>query len=165
MDTKQIYMEKAVKIVDSVYLKQEDIIFLDETSKVKALKSLLDGCFQKQEDELDKKIILDILLERESLGSTGIGDGLAMPHAKINGIHKCLVSLGISKVGVDFDSMDGKPAHIITLLLTPEGSISIYLKAMDGLCKIMKNPAFRSQLVRSKDNDEVIKLIDAVCGM
>ncbi len=83
------------------------------------------------EPSVDKNSLVKVLLERERLGSTGIGDGVAIPHGKYHGVSHPIVSFGRSKKGLDFDSIDGEPSHLFFLLVAPENSASIHLKALD----------------------------------
>ena len=86
--------------------------------------------------------LVKVLLERERLGSTGIGDGVAIPHGKFNGLSQPMVSFGRSRKGLDFESMDGQPAYLFFLLVAPENSTSIHLKALARIAKILKKSNF-----------------------
>ena len=112
-------------------------------------------------DDLDREEILKVLHERERLGSTGIGDGVAIPHGKLKNIDQLLLSFGCSKAGVDFDSMDGKPAHLFFLLLAPEESVGVHLKTLARISKLLKNPGVRTSLLSAVDADELFRIIAA----
>lgn len=102
-----------------------------------------------QAPSLDKGSLVKVLLERERLGSTGIGDGIAIPHGKFQGVSHPIVSFGRSRRGLDFESMDGQPAFLFFLLVAPENSASIHLKALAKISKILKNSSFRKVLMEA----------------
>jgi len=99
------------------------------------------------------------LLDRESQCSTGIGDGVAIPHAKSGAISEMVVAFGRSAPGVDFQSLDGKPAHLFFLLLSPEDRPGDHLKTLARISRILRNPHLRDQLMRSADRQEILRLL------
>ncbi|HOJ42659.1 MAG TPA: PTS sugar transporter subunit IIA [Syntrophorhabdaceae bacterium] len=103
--------------------------------------------------------VVNVILEREKLGSTGIGEGIAIPHGKMKGIKSILCVLGKSERGIDFDSIDKKPVHIIVLLLAPEGSASMHLKMLSRISKILRDPSIRNRLLEIKDAREIYSYI------
>ena len=108
---------------------------------------------------MDKSSLVKVLLERERLGSTGIGDGVAIPHGKFSGISQPVISFGRSKKGLDFESMDGQPAFLFFLLVAPENSASVHLKALAKIAKILKNGAFRKVLMEATTKQELFQTI------
>ncbi len=108
---------------------------------------------------LERDQVLEVLQEREHLGSTGIGEGVAIPHGKLKNIDQLVLSFGRSKQGVDFDSMDGKPAHLFFLLLAPEDSISIHLKTLARISKLLKDENVRAQLMNAATSEEIYQII------
>ncbi|MDY0189625.1 MAG: PTS sugar transporter subunit IIA [Desulfuromonas sp.] len=108
---------------------------------------------------LKRDQVLEVLQERERLGSTGIGEGVAIPHGKLKDIDQLVLSFGRSKQGVDFDSMDGKPAHLFFLLLAPEDSISVHLKTLARISKLLKDEAVRAQLMDAVTAEEIYQII------
>lgn len=104
---------------------------------------------------VDEGRMVEILLERESLGSTGIGDGVAIPHGKSKDIRRLFASFGRSLSGMDFQSMDGKPAHLFFLLLAPENSAGVHLKALAYISRLMKEGHVRKRLMECKSADEI----------
>jgi len=96
--------------------------------------------------------VLHVILERERLGSTGIGDGVAIPHGKMKGIHTILCAFGRSVGGVDFDALDRKPVHIFFLLLAPEDSASLHLKMLSRISKMLRDPFLRKKLLEATDS-------------
>ena len=111
------------------------------------------------EPSVDKRALVRVLLERERLGSTGIGEGVAIPHGKFNGISQPVISFGRSRKGLDFESMDGQPAFLFFLLVAPENSASIHLKALAKIAKILKNSSFRQVLMEVQTREELYKTI------
>jgi PTS system nitrogen regulatory IIA component len=95
----------------------------------------------------DAEKAVGVVLDREKLGSTGIGDGVAIPHGKLKGTGNVLCAFGRSKPGLDFDAVDQKPVHIFFLLLAPEDSASLHLKMLSRISKILRDPSFRKNLV------------------
>jgi len=100
-----------------------------------------------------------VLAERERLGSTAIGDGIAIPHGKLRGVTKIIGAFGRHAAGVDFDSLDGGPSHLFFVLLAPEDSASLHLKALARVSRLLKEGSFRSRLLAAKDSAELYSLI------
>jgi len=94
-----------------------------------------------------------VLAERERLGSTAIGDGIAIPHGKLRGVTKIIGAFGRHAAGVDFDSLDGEPSQIFFVLVAPEDSASLHLKALARVSRLLKESSFRSRLLAAKDGD------------
>lgn len=109
--------------------------------------------------KIDKARAIDVLQQREKLGSTGIGDGVAIPHGKVSDLHELVVSFGRSKKGIAFDAIDGKPVHLFFLLLAPENSTGQHLKALAKISKMLKTPNFRKKLIEAKTKSDLYKVI------
>ncbi len=106
--------------------------------------------------------IVRVLMERERLGSTGIGDGIGIPHGKLKNLDTTIIGFGLSRSGVDFDTMDGYPAHLFFLIITPEESTGIHLQLLARISRLLKDETFRERL-RSVDNrEEVLEIISSV---
>ncbi len=131
---------------------------MKSTEKFAALAELTDSLVAFQTN-LDRDEVLRVLHEREHLGSTGIGDGVAIPHGKLKKLDQLLLAFGCSKGGVDFDSMDGKPAHLFFLLLAPEESVGIHLKTLARISKLLKSPAVRESLLNASGADDLFRII------
>ena len=119
----------------------------------------LAGVFTKGKIKVGPDAILQILLERERLGSTGIGDGIAIPHGKISGIDEMVVSFGRSREGIAFDAMDGKPVHLFFLLMAPENSAGQHLKVLAKISRMLKDPDFRKSLLEAKMHEDLFRVI------
>lgn len=103
--------------------------------------------------------LVKVLMERERLGSTGIGEGIGIPHGKVKNLDSLILVFGLSRKGVDFDSMDGLPAHIFFLLITPENSTGLHLKLLARISRILKNDPFKKKLLRATSPDEIYSII------
>lgn len=103
--------------------------------------------------------ILDALLEREELGSTGIGQGIAIPHGKSDSASKVVAALGISKKGIDFDALDGELVFIIFMLVAPTNSAGIHLKILAKISRLLKDKFFRQALREAGTSQEALKFI------
>lgn len=108
---------------------------------------------------LDSSSILEILKQRENLGSTGIGDGVAIPHGKVSALNDIVVGFGRSVDGINYDSLDGKPVHLLFLLLAPENSAGQHLKVLAKISKMLKDVNFRKKLLKAKSQSELYKII------
>jgi PTS system nitrogen regulatory IIA component len=130
-----------MKILD-ILDKQMIIPQLASTSKEGVLRELI-RAIAHVEKQVDENRLMEILLERESLGSTGIGEGVAIPYGKSKDVKRLLASFGRSLAGMDFQAMDGKPTHLFFLLVAPENSAGTHLKALARISRLMKDNVFR----------------------
>jgi len=143
----------------SEILGQENIIpDLKATDKKGVIEELAETMVQN-DPSIDKQSLVKVLMERERLGSTGIGDGVAIPHGKFQGINHPVISFGRSLKGVDFESMDGEPVFLFFLLVAPESSASAHLKALAKIAKIVKNGTLRKNLVQAATRNELFDTI------
>jgi len=131
---------------------------LKASTKIMALEELADAVVLT-DSNLDRMEILKVLQERERLGSTGIGEGVAIPHGKLKEIDRLLISFGRSTSGVEFDSMDGKPAKLFFLLLAPEESVGIHLKTLARISKLLKSSAVRRRLLDAEGSEDIYRVI------
>ena len=133
----------------------EDIKAIDKIGVIREFSELL----RAREKVRDGEELVRVLMEREALGSTGIGDGIAIPHAKSRTINEMVVAFGRSRSGVDFLSMDGKPAHLFFVLVTPDDKPGDHLKTLARISRILKNPALREALKKASHRQELQRLI------
>jgi len=103
--------------------------------------------------------IAKVLLEREQLGSTGIGDGIAIPHGRLSSIDSIVMGFGSSEQGIEYDSIDNNPVNIFFLLLTPENSTGGHLRVLAQISKLLKNKQFKTNLTNAKSKQEVIEIV------
>jgi PTS system nitrogen regulatory IIA component len=114
----------------------------------------------KVEPQIEADRLLEVLLEREALQSTGIGEGVAIPHGKLAGLDRLVASFARSPEGVDFESIDGQPTYHFFLLVVPEHSGGQYLKALARISRFFRDAAFRQRLSDAESLEEVIRAID-----
>ena len=108
---------------------------------------------------VNQDYLVRVLMERERLGSTGIGEGVGIPHGKLKDLASLVLGFGLSRKGVDFESMDGQPTHIFFLLVTPENSTGLHLKLLARISRILKNEFFRQKLMDAANSDEIYSII------
>ena len=133
---------------------------IKSTTKKELIEELVDLLVKA--GAVDKKIrskLVETLLAREALGSTAIGQGVAIPHGKCENVNKLTAALGISKKGVNFDSLDGEPAYIFFLLVAPINSAGPHLKALARISRLLKDKYFRESLKSTQDEKGVLKLL------
>jgi len=145
--------------------------FINESLQAKNKTEVLQELVQMIIDgglKLDSSVAMEVLQQREKLGSTGIGDGVAIPHGKIPVLEDLVVAFGRSKEGISFDAIDGKPVHLFFLLLAPENSAGQHLKALAKISKMLKAVDFRKKLMDAKSNEDLYKIIisqDQTCQL
>jgi len=131
---------------------------LKATDKEGVIRELVD-LLAKAEDIKNKEELIKALLVRESLGSTGIGQGIGIPHAKTSNVKNLVAAFGLSQRGVNFDSLDGESAYIFFLLIAPEESAGPHLKALARISRMLKDKYFRELLKKAKDEKEILHII------
>lgn len=133
-------------------------IGLEATEKEDALKELVD-VLAESVDVGDKKAIVKSLIERENLGSTGIGQGIAIPHGKTDKVKELIAVLAISPKGVNFEALDGELVYIFFLLVAPKETAGPHLKALAQISRLLRDSYFCELMRRCKTVDEVYELI------
>ena len=108
---------------------------------------------------VSQEALVKVLMEREQLGSTGIGGGIGIPHGKMKDIDSLVLGFGLSRQGVDFESLDGLPTHIFFLLITPENSTGLHLKLLARISRILKDDPFKTRLLNAASDDEILEII------
>ncbi|MBW2385572.1 MAG: PTS sugar transporter subunit IIA [Deltaproteobacteria bacterium] len=147
-----------MKIMDILV---RDAVILDLVSKTKAdLLAEMAGALAKAEPSVDAERLLQVLIEREGLQSTGIGEGVAIPHGKMSGLDGLVASFARSRQGVDFESIDGQLTQLFFLLVVPEHSGGQHLKALARISRFFRDPQFRQKLVEAEELDEIFAAID-----
>ncbi len=127
-------------------------------SKSDVLKELA-GSLVRQHPEIPADELSAVLAERERLGSTAIGDGIAIPHGKLPSVSRILGAFGRHVTGVDFESLDGGPTHLFFMLVAPEDSTSLHLKALARVSRLLRDGNFRDKLLSAPDANELFRLI------
>ncbi len=146
-----------MKIVD--FLNEKAITAdIKSTNKEGIIRELVD-LLSKAEGIKNKEELVKILLNREALGSTGIGQGVGIPHGKTNAVKKLVGAFGICHEGVNFDALDGDPVYIFFLLVAPEDSAGPHLKALARISRLLKDKFFRESLKSLTDEKAILKLL------
>jgi PTS system nitrogen regulatory IIA component len=147
-----------VKIMD-ILVKDAVILELGVGTKREALAEMA-RALAKVEPQIEADRLLEVLLEREALQSTGIGEGVAIPHGKLMGLDRLVASFARSSEGIEFDSIDGLATHHFFLLVVPEHSGGQYLKALARISRFFRDAAFRQSLGSAESVAEVIRAIE-----
>lgn len=141
---------------------RNDAILLDMKAATKeaALRELA-GLAATVCGRFTEEILYNVLLEREAVGSTGVGNGVAIPHGKIEGLDEIVLCFGRSRTGIDFQAIDKRPAHLFVLLLSPAGKAQEYLRTLAAVSTILKQPDNRQKLLDSTSRDQIAALFGA----
>ena len=145
----------------STYITEKQIqIGISHTKKRDIFKELLSILLELDKiNSVEQDNILNLLIEREKLGSTAIGHGIAIPHARIDGLDKPLLVIGISNDGIDFDSLDGEPVNIIFLIISPKGEAGLHLKMLATISKLLRDRFLVSKLRETQTAKELRDLL------
>jgi PTS system nitrogen regulatory IIA component len=131
---------------------------LTSRNKIEVLVEMIE-LLRRVQPDLDAEELLAVLIDREELGSTGIGDGIAIPHGKLKGLNRLLMAFGRKKDGIDFDSIDNRPAHLFFLLLAPESEATLHLKALARISKLLRKDDVRRQLLDAPDPATLLSIL------
>ena len=110
----------------------------------------------------DQETVMAAVLDREKAGSTGCGSGVAVPHARMQGIDRTVLALGLSKSGIDFGALDGLPVKIFFLIVGPQEAPEVYLRLLSQIAGLIKEEEFREALLSCESSTEVIDLFRTV---
>jgi nitrogen PTS system EIIA component len=145
-----------VKITD--FLSRETIVpALASRDKNAALEEM--AGYLGSTHRLDKDKVLKVLLERERISTTAIGEGVAIPHGKLNGVERVVGVFARSPEGIDFASLDGAPTHLFFVLVAPENAAADHLKALARISRLLKDEAFRRRLMAGQSSQELYTTI------
>jgi len=146
-----------MKIMD--YLDEEWVLpDLKGTDKPSILKEL-SGVLVKPCQASSVEELVQVLLDREKLGSTGIGEGIAIPHGRLKRLKRFYISFGRSLKGVDFDSIDRKLSQLFFLVMAPENSAVDNLKLLSRIVTLLKEPSFKKRLMEARSPKELFQII------
>jgi PTS system nitrogen regulatory IIA component len=139
---------------------REDLVFPDlaATDKAGVLGEMCAG-LARVYPSLSAQKLADTLLEREKLGSTGIGEGVAIPHGKLAGLPGLLAAFARKKAGVDFAAIDSKPTYLFFVLFAPDNSAGLHLKALARISRLFKQPQFRQAILAADGASGIFRLI------
>ena len=140
----------------------EKIVLLDSAQKDKMdlLSELLSACLADTQDACPRDVVWNALKERELSMSTGIGHGVAIPHCSTDQVEEILALLALVKEGIEFDSVDGKPVHIIVLLIIPRGKGDVHIKTMAAVANLLNNQEFRREVLEASSPTEAYAAIE-----
>lgn len=147
-----------MKVMD-ILAREAVILDLGVQSKREVLAEMANA-LAKVEPQIEADRLLEVLLEREALQSTGIGEGVAIPHGKMVGLDRLVASFARSHEGVDFEAIDGQRTHHFFLLVVPEHSGGQYLKALARISRFFRDPTFRQRLSEVESVEDVIRAIE-----
>ena len=146
-----------MRVVD--ILSVETIVpHLRSRTKVDALRELSEALVRHHPD-VPADRLLDVLLDREKLGTTAIGEGIAIPHGKLHGLTKVIAAFGRIPEGVDFESLDGAPTKLVFMLVAPEDSAGVHLKALARISRLLKDRGFRERLLEAEAREQLYQII------
>ena len=144
------------------YLDKDLIISeLSARTKKEVLAELVSPLSAKYPD-LDLQRVAQVLMDREMLGTTGIGDGIAIPHGKLDSLDQVMVIVGRSREGVDFASLDHNPATIFFTVLAPSSVVGLHLKILATISRLLKDNAFRQTFAEAADREGLWRLLQSV---
>jgi nitrogen PTS system EIIA component len=146
-----------VKITD--FLSVQTVIPTLASREKNAVLQEIAGWLASTHPSLDKKRILEVLLERERISTTAIGEGVAIPHGKLRDVERVLGVFARSPEGVDFASLDGGPTHLFFVLIAPENAAADHLKALARISRLLKDETFRRRLMEGKTSQEIFQTI------
>jgi nitrogen PTS system EIIA component len=146
-----------MKIVDLI---QRDMILpqLKSHDKTGLIRELAHHLASNHPD-VEEEALTRVLIDRESLASTAIGEGVAIPHGKLPTVREIVACLGRARRGVDFESMDGQPTFLFFVLVAPENSTGAHLKALARISRVFKDSEFRKRLLSARDADSMYQVI------
>lgn len=131
---------------------------LEATGKVDALVQMTQK-IAEQYPEVNQESLYSLIMGREKLSSTGVGSGIAIPHAKLEGLTNHVIMFARSHLGVEFESIDNKPVHLIFMIVGPTSSTETHLKALARISKFLHDTSFREQLIIAQDKKEIYEAI------
>lgn len=142
--------------ITSLLNERNIVLNFEASSKEEALEKLV-ARVARGPKVLDPKGVQDAVMERERLATTGVGDGLAIPHAKTEAVTDILVAIAVAREPIDFRSLDDQPVKIIFLLVGVESRLGTYLKLLSRARRLMSSASFRKKLLQAQEAAEVIK--------
>ena len=136
------------------------LVDLQGETKEEIIKDLVDA-LELGEVITDRDKVLQAVLEREKIMSTGIGDGIAIPHGKSDAVVRLAAALGTQRRGVDFESLDGEPGYVFFLLVSPANVSGPHIKALARISRLLKNDEFKKKLIEAVTPEELLRVIEA----
>jgi PTS system nitrogen regulatory IIA component len=146
-----------MKIVDLI--KRDMVVPALEATDKKGILEELATYMAGHNGKIDRATLSRVLIEREQLASTAIGEGVAIPHGKLGSVGEIIACLGRAPTGVEFDSMDGQPTYLFFVLVAPESSTGAHLKALARISRVFKDPEFRRRLLAAADAEMMYNVV------
>jgi len=146
-----------VKLSD-ILAKERIVISISGKDKYDVLEKIVHAA-RTSDKVIDETNLLKKVIEREKIKSTGIGGGIGIPHAQTSGVTDIIACLGISEQGLEFNSIDGKPVHIILLIATRERTNSTYLGLLSRIARLFIDESFKQKIIKSNSPEEILHLI------
>ena len=143
----------------SQLLSADRIVFLKDDTKIGSLKALV-KVLAKTKEVAKEKELGKAISDRERILSTGIGYGIAIPHAKIATVSNFVAAVGISKHGVPFDSLDAKDVHVIVMIAGPEGQNEEYLRILARFTAVLKSEETRRRIIAAKNAAQILAILE-----
>lgn len=146
-----------MKIVDLI--KREMVVPALQATDKRGILEELAAFMAANHPRIEGDTLARVLIEREQLASTAIGEGVAIPHGKLGAVGEIVACLGRAAEGVDFDSMDGQPTFLFFVLVAPESSTGAHLKALARISRVFKDPEFRRRLLAAPDRNSMYQVV------
>ena len=144
--------------LSDVLTKERIIINLNGKDKYDVLEKMVNVA-KASEKVTDATDLLKKVIEREKIKSTGIGGGIGIPHAQTSGVIDTIACLGVSTQGIEFNSLDGKPVHLVFLIATKERTNSKYLGLLSRIARLFIDESFKQKIIASNSPEEIMDLI------
>ncbi len=146
-----------MKLVEFIY---PELVCTDLTSNSKMdVLQELGALLANINEQIDGLKATEILVERERLATTGVGEGIAIPHGKLEGLEKIVAAVGVSKTGIPFDAVDGLPVNIFVALLAPLDSSGDHLRALARISRLLKDPSIRQRMIQARSKEALFEVI------
>ena len=146
-----------MKIVDLI--KRDMVVPALNATEKRGILEELAAYMSSHHSRIDRALLAKVLIERELLASTAIGEGVAIPHGKLGTVGEIVACLGRAPTGVEFDSMDGQPTYLFFVLVAPESSTGAHLKALARISRVFKDPEFRKRLLAAPDAESMYQVV------
>ena len=144
--------------IDEILRKDYIIANLSAKKKQELLRELT-GFLEAKGTIQNKETLFQALMERENLGSTGIGENVAIPHAKSDEVNQILTVFGRSREGINFDSLDQKPVYYVCLLIAPTNSTGLHLKALARISKLLNRKILRQSILEAESLEDIYSIL------
>lgn len=144
--------------IDEILKKESVIADLVGKNKLEVIQEMT-SCLKQNNIIKDDQVLFTTLMEREKLGSTGIGENVAIPHGKSDELTQIITVFARSLGGVDFESLDQKPVHFVCMVIAPAHSTGQHLKALARISRLFKNQALREGILKAEDSNAIYSIL------